>query len=191
MRKNIQLHRLLALGAAVAVALTTALSADAGRSHRTAKPRKQLTIAAQLARVKAANARFASVDAAKAAGYVPASPCVMQPGTGFPAGAMGVHFMNPALAQNKLNAMKPAVLLYAPTHDGGFALVGVEYFKADADQNLATDGDRPTLFGRAFDGPMLGHSPAMPIHYDLHVWLYKRNPSGIFAQFNPDVSCTP
>ena len=36
---------------------------------------------------------------------------------------------------------------------------------------------------------MLGHSATMPIHYDLHVWLYRQNPAGIFARWNPRVSC--
>ena len=26
-------------------------------------------------------------------------------------------------------------------------------------------------------------------HYDRHVWLYRDNPNGIFAPFNPAVSC--
>ena len=26
-------------------------------------------------------------------------------------------------------------------------------------------------------------------HYDRHVWLYRDNPNGLFAQFNPNVSC--
>jgi hypothetical protein len=26
-------------------------------------------------------------------------------------------------------------------------------------------------------------------HYDRHVWLYRMNPNGTFAQFNPNVSC--
>ena len=68
-------------------------------------------------------------------------------------------------------------------------MVGVEYWKADADQNLATAGDRPSLFGVTFDGPMPGHNPTMPIHYDLHVWLFADNPSGMFAPFNPTLSC--
>jgi hypothetical protein len=29
----------------------------------------------------------------------------------------------------------------------------------------------------------------MPIHYDLHVWLWKKNPSGMFARWNPTVTC--
>lgn len=147
-------------------------------------------VARQLEQVRAANLRYQSTDAARAAGYVPASPCESIPGTGFPAGGMGFHWINPPAAQDQtIDPMRPELLLYAPTATGGLELVGVEYFKADADQNLATDNDRPTLFGRAFDGPMLGHAPGMPLHYDLHVWLYKRNPSGVFAMWNPEVHC--
>ena len=45
------------------------------------------------------------------------------------------------------------------------------------------------LFGRGFDGPMLGHGPGMPIHYDLHAWIAEANPSGVFAQWNPAIRC--
>jgi hypothetical protein len=61
--------------------------------------------------------------------------------------------------------------------------------RVDADGSLATDDDRPSIFGQPFDGPMPGHNPAMPVHYDLHVWLSADNPSGLFAQFNPSLSC--
>ena len=40
-----------------------------------------------------------------------------------------------------------------------------------------------------FDGPMEGHSPVMPRHYDLHVWVWHHNPSGMFSMWNPNVSC--
>jgi hypothetical protein len=50
--------------------------------------------------------------------------------------------------------------------------------KVDDDQNLATDGDRPSVFGLPFDGPMEGHNAFMPRHYDLHVWIWHHNPSG-------------
>jgi hypothetical protein len=68
-------------------------------------------------------------------------------------------------------------------------LVGDEYSQVDADQDLYTDDDRPSLFGQEFDGPMEGHGPGQPIHYDLHVWLWKKNPAGMFAPFNPKVAC--
>jgi hypothetical protein len=31
----------------------------------------------------------------------------------------------------------------------------------------------------------------MPVHYDLHVWLWHENPSGMFERVNPDLSCPP
>jgi hypothetical protein len=103
---------------------------------------------------------------------------------------MGVHAVNPALiADPAIDPMRPEILLYIPRPNGQLQLTGVEYMKVDADQNLATDGDRPSVFGQPFDGPMPGHNPTMPIHYDVHLWLWEDNPSGFFAPFNPDVSC--
>jgi hypothetical protein len=152
-------------------------------------------IAKQLAATKTALDKYQDVNVAKADGYQPASPCTFFPGGNGNAssdqGGMGVHFMNQAyVADGKIIPSKPELLVYQPTANGGYELVAAEYFKPDADQNVKTDGDRPTLFGRAFDGPMLGHSPGMPIHYDLHVWLWKHNADGMFAEWNPDVTCS-
>ena len=77
---------------------------------------------------------------------------------------------------------------------GSVRLGALEYFRADADGNLKTAEDRPTLFGHPFDGPMAGHpmppgQPSMPVHYDLHVWLYQTNPSGELKSDNPKVNC--
>jgi hypothetical protein len=39
---------------------------------------------------------------------------------------------------------------------------------------------------------MEGHEPLMPRelhHYDLHVWLFKENPAGLFHWTNPAVGC--
>jgi hypothetical protein len=47
----------------------------------------------------------------------------------------------------------------------------------------------PQLFGQTFQGPMPGHVPGMPWHWDLHVWVWANNPSGMFAQWNPALSC--
>lgn len=126
---------------------------------------------------------YQDVANALADGFVPVSEC-----TESPAGGMGVHFLNPARAMAPVDPAKPAILVYLPTADG-YQLVAAEWFSADADQDLSTDGDRPSLWGRPFDGPMLGHEPGMPIHYDLHVWLFKANPAGVFAPWNPAVSC--
>ena len=140
----------------------------------------------ELQAVRAAVAKYHSYDEALAAGYSAAGePCVSSP-----AGTMGYHATNAALIRSgRIDPLKPPILLYVPRADGSLRLAGVEYWKADADQNLATDGDRPSLFGQPFDGPMPGHNPTMPIHYDLHAWVAEDNPSGVFAQFNPTLAC--
>jgi hypothetical protein len=138
----------------------------------------------ELQAVRAAAARFNDVDEALAAGYVQASPCEETP-----MGAMGIHFVKPPLFAPGIDPFNPEILLYAPRGNGSLELVGVEYWQADADQDLGTSGDRPSVFGRGFDGPMLGHASGMPIHYDLHVWVIERNPSGVFSQWNPAVNC--
>ncbi len=134
---------------------------------------------------KAATARYHSIGQAERDGYVLGSPC-----TSSPAGGMGFHYENHALMSDPaVDPTQPEILLYAPGPGGRLQLVGIEYWKADADQNPATSSDRPTLFGQPFNGPMPGHHPGMPVHYDLHVWLWQGNPAGMFAPFNPTVSC--
>ena len=133
----------------------------------------------QLAAVRQATAKYHDVNQALADGYIPVSPCEELPGVG----AMGIHYLNPALASDlAVDPLAPEVLLYVPSGNG-LRLVGVEYFVANAGQ------PHPSLFGRAFDGPMAGHAPGMPEHYDLHAWIWEANPNGVFAQWNPAVRC--
>jgi hypothetical protein len=133
-----------------------------------------------LAAVRRATAAFHDVRAAEAAGYVRVSPCEQSP-----AGAMGFHYLNPALAQDAvLDPERPELLLYVPQGDR-LQLAAVEWFVAEA----ATGGQRPSVLGRPLDGPMPGHTPQMPRHYDLHVWVWKHNPSGVAAPWNPALSC--
>lgn len=135
---------------------------------------------------KAASARYHSLEQAEREGFV--SPgenaCVSSP-----AGGMGFHYTNASRIDTTLDALQPEVLLYAPDENGRLRLAGVEYVVRDADGDLSTDEDRPTLFGQQFAGPMPGHVPGMPVHYDLHAWFWVENPHGTFTQFNPAVSC--
>jgi hypothetical protein len=161
--------------AALAAAAPGAATAATGPAHR----------ADGLTEVREATARFHSVEAARQEGYEPAGPCAEEPGMG----GMGFHYVNQQLAADPaLLPTEPEALLYELRH-GKLRLVAVEYIRNDADQDLGTDEDRPWLFGRPFDGPMLGHEPGQPIHYDLHAWAWKANPAGTFAQWNPRVSC--
>lgn len=137
-----------------------------------------------LAAVREATTRYHHLANAVADGYVRLSACLVEDGLG----GMGYHYGKPALLGAPIDPLQPALLLYAPSGER-LRLVAVEYFQVDADQDMASDEDRPSLFGQPFDGPMEGHGGDMPVHYDLHVWLWAANPSGTFAPFNPNVRC--
>lgn len=169
---------LLLLTVAAMMALAGVAFAAPGKTDR--------DVAKELAKVRHATAKYHKVSRAVADGYLPTEACVEVSGIG----GMGFHYVNPTLIGDpEINPLKPEVLLYAPKNNGKVKLVAVEYLSIDADQDLSTDGDRPNLFGVPFNGPMLGHEPGMPIHYDLHAWIFKGNPAGVFADFNPKVSC--
>lgn len=101
-------------------------------------------------------------------------------------GAMGVHLVNGQLVGQEPDPMRPSVLVYEPV-DGKLELVGVEWLSP-----AESESEKPNLFGQDFHGPMEGHEPLMPkdfAHFDLHVWLFKENPNGTFASWNPNVTC--
>lgn len=124
--------------------------------------------------------RYHDVAVAVSDGFIQTDPCIP---------AMGLHYVNTERWDERLEPGRPEVILYAPTLDGGRRLVGAEWVVTDDDQNLATDHDRPHLFGHDFQGPMPGHVPGQPVHYDLHAYAWVDNPLGGFAPYNPRVQC--
>ncbi|MFD4240324.1 hypothetical protein ACFWP3_01685 [Streptomyces sp. NPDC058525] len=160
---------------ALAAAPASASGADAGKS------------AAARAVTYEATARYKIHANAVKAGYVPDKYCVVNKEG---PGALGYPHFNHAL-DNSVDPAKPAALFYEDDGRGGKRLVGVQWLVYDRDQNLATDDDRPTLFGTAFKGPLRGHFPGQPVHYALHLWLWKKNPLGTFETYNPTVNCRP
>ncbi len=138
-----------------------------------------LTLERELAAVRRATAKYHDVEKALADGYIAALHCVSVPGLG----GMGYHYIKPSLATDlALDPLQPEFLLYAPS-GSGLRLVAVEYFVANVGQ------ERPEVMGIPLHGPMPGHEPGMPEHYDLHAWIWQPNPNGMFADFNPNVSC--
>jgi hypothetical protein len=188
-RSGMRKRRVIIIGALAVGALAASLACGTADARTTAGPRGDIPAEMQgpLRDVRRATMAYKDVKVAEAAGYVPAGPCEEDPKYG----GMGIHYQNLALVEDgELDPLRPEFLVYQPTKNGELRLGAVEYFQVDDDQDLATDDDRPWMFDVPFDGPMLGHSPTMPIHYDLHVWLYRKNPAGIFAMWNPRVSCT-
>jgi hypothetical protein len=141
----------------------------------------------ELAQVRQATAKYQDVSVALAEGFIRTPNCVESPD-----GGMGIHFINPArLMDPAENILEPEILLYIET-SGGMKLLGVEYFYGIGAPDTPVPDPAPPapiLFGRPFDGPMEQHEPGQPPHYDLHVWVWQANPSGMFAMFNPNVSC--
>jgi hypothetical protein len=126
-------------------------------------------------------------------GYFSTLGCVEYPEGGregtmqYAPGGMGVHFLNLQLIAPTLDPAKPQVLIYEPDGDK-LRLVAAEWFLPVQ----ATPQGPPAIFGKKLEGPMEGHHPLMPAglhHYDLHVWLWKENPAGIFSATNPAVKC--
>ena len=165
-----------------------------------------------LDQVRAATERFRDVEVALAEGYVrePTNTCETATMMGRPAehGAMGVHFLRPDLlgitappnprvdgSGTHTDFSRPAVLIYEPQADGSMALVAVENLVFQAAWRAAGHAGPPSFHGQPWDA--MADDPATPLdeahgfqpHYDRHVWLYRDNPSGMFAQFNPNVSC--
>jgi hypothetical protein len=155
-----------------------------------AQTQKELT--PELQKIREALSKYQDPIAAVHDGYLSTIGCVEYSKAGgpgqvpYPRGGMGIHFINVAL-MGQLDPLKPQILVYQPVGDR-LQLVAVEYFVPLSPELK----EPPRLFGQPFDGPMEGHHPLMPHelkHYDLHVWLWKKNPAGLFAPTNPDVKC--
>ncbi|CAK7281844.1 hypothetical protein [Streptomyces misionensis] len=166
--------------AVLALASTAGLTLATAPAHADQGP-VDASVWKQLAPTVSATAKYRHIPFALAAGYKP-NPCTMDMNGG--KGAMGYHYINPRL-YGSLDPVKPAALLYEDDGKGGRTLTGVEWI-VKADKNTA----RPTMFGRKFEGPVTAHhNSTIPAHYSLHAWLYKKNPSGLFYEWNPEVKC--
>ena len=151
----------------------------------------------QLTEARAATAQYHNENKALADGFFSTFDCVSVPGLG----AMGVHYVNPARSMDiSVTASQPETLLYIRQDDGTMRLVGLEYvapvlsngipwFGGPNNPPPVIDNAAPVLFGRTFDGPMPGHEPSQPWHYDLHVWAWRDNPRGMFFPFNSKLTC--
>ena len=183
----------------VACALTASACGDA-----TADP--------SLDDVRAATERFRDLDVALAEGYIrdPAGRCETADMMGLPpeTGGMGVHYFRPDLlglagppnpkvdgSGTHTDFLQPAVLIYEPQADGSHELVAVENLVFQAAWEAANHTDPPAFHGVPYN--YMADDPATELdeahnfapHMDLHVWLFRDNPNGTFASFNPAVTC--
>lgn len=153
-----------------------AAQAEAEQAYRAA-------VQNQLAEVRAATLAFHETDVAKAAGYVPAKGldnCFDNPGVG----GMGFHLINASSLDLTLDPLKPEAMVYTPGPIGQLLLGSVEYIVPADAWRTAGHLQPPSLLGQS-----LHLNSALGI-YILHAWIWEDNPSGIFEDWNPTVSCT-
>ena len=177
---------------------------DASSSPRSGEP--------SLADVRRKTERFRDVRVALAEGYIrdPGNICDTAEMMGKPKklGAMGIHFFRPDMlgitappnprvtgTGTHTDFAKPSILIYEPQADGSLELIAVENLVFAAAWKAAGNDAPPSFHGVVYDTMI--DDPATAIdeahtfepHHDRHVWLYRENPNGIFAQYNPRVSC--
>ena len=136
----------------------------------------------ELAQLRAATAEFHRLEAAQAAGYdlVPGlDHCFDNSGVG----GMGYHYINVSILDTTVELTRPEAMVYTPGPDGNLQLGAVEYIVPAAAWDAEGYTHPPVLFGRFFH-----LNEALGV-YILHVWVWKHNPSDMFEDWNPNVSC--
>lgn len=159
------------------ICMLLAAGVSAAQAQEKARPEPK----AELEKTKALLTKYEDPMVAIRDGYLSTEVCMA-----YADGGMGVHFINMGTVGPTIKPEQPQVLIYERA-GGKLKLVAAEWFVP-----LAASAERPTIFGQPLDGPMDGHEPLMPAtlrHWDLHVWLWKDNPAGVFNVVNPDLKC--
>ena len=165
-----------------------------------------------LRQVEAGAERYRDVKNAIADGYTTDNKCVTAAMLGFPAvnGDMGLHYVRrdllglpakPAPGGGRVagtgtytDFAKPAMLVYEPQPDGSLELVAVENLVFASEWHKTRE--KPPQF-RGVNYLLLKDDPATKLdeahnfepHYELHLWVFRDNPKGMYAPFNPAISC--
>jgi hypothetical protein len=175
-------------GPSAAASTTTPAAAHQHSGHAASTGRPS---AVQVARMRAATATFHNIANAEDAGYgllhdVAGLTCIAMPGEG----GMGVHFVKgPLVADPGLDIRTPEALVYAPDRDGTLRLAALEFIVDKAAWD-AQHSKPPRLFdGRSFDLTTAPNRFGLAPFYSQHVWIWKNNPAGVLAMWNPQVHC--
>jgi hypothetical protein len=134
---------------------------------------------AQVAQLRRLLAPYHTLAQATAAGWdTDITGCLELPGVG----GMGHHYANlDYFSDGQITWDEPELLIFAPSPNArdGLRLVAVEYIVFKSEMPAA-----PTLYGQTF------HSNDDVDAWALHVWFGAHNPDGMFADWNPTISCS-
>lgn len=161
---------------AAPVANVASVAQDGHASHGAANNRP-LTPDQQkgVAEVRNETSRFHDIEIAKTAGYTVQYPAGCAESA---EGAQAFHYLNESLVDGKVELLKPELLMYEPQPNGTLQLIGVDYVVP-----LTASATAPTLLGVPF-----ARNEPLGV-WALHIWAWRPNPSGMFAAWNPKVSC--
>lgn len=156
----------------------SAMSSVSAHPHHDDHDEPKFSVRKELAISKKALKKYRDIEVALDEGFVGLVPGACVPN-------MGIHLIKPSRMDDaKLHIKRPEILLYEPKKDGSYRLVGAEWY-VPAEKTKRT----PVIFNQKFQGPMANHDGSPGQHYDLHVWLFKHSPDGMFSPVNKRVSC--
>lgn len=124
----------------------------------------------EIEQLKAATAKYTDIEVATDEGFFDASGFVPN---------MGHHYILPPRIDGTFELEKPEIILYAPSADGSMEFVAVEY--AVPIEDLENPGSPPEGFTGNLDEWEINPNLSQ---WQLHVWIMKENPDGIFAPHN-------
>jgi hypothetical protein len=187
----------------LAIASTSAVLLMGHAIAAFAHPQHEPPAVSMTSPARSATAKYHSLTVAQKAGYsiladTAGITCIAEPGMG----AMGVHYVKSDLVKDpEIDSAHPEALVYAPDRHGKLQLAALEYvvIKADWDASHpqppglgygAQDTLAPPwLFGHEFNFTDAPNRYGLPPFYSLHAWVWKDNPGGTFAMWNPNVTC--
>lgn len=135
-----------------------------------------------LADLRGATAKYHRIEVAMDNGYEQGSGCVSSP-----AGGMGFHYVNFDLVDGIFDSTQPEALLYEMDKNGKMKLVAVEFIIVK--ELWDSENAMKPYFGIQEFDEAFAPIPLPFDNYQLHAWVWKNNPSGIFTKFNPNVEC--
>jgi len=179
MRRTVQLLAGIALlGGCRGEQLPTATTASL-QSQAAANESFGADVNKDLATLRQVTAPFQQFERATAAGWsAQITKCMTDPGG---TGGMGFHYGKTGLINGTASVETPQLLLYEPEKNGRLRLVAVEYIIPYSFHSRSAAP--PRLFNQDFQ-----KVDSFGL-WGLHAWVWKENPSGMFAAWNPTVNC--
>lgn len=174
-----------AFGIMAAVVVMTACASDAPMSPveqvemRVQEPgaEREKAVREAVVALRRATDRYHRLERAIQDGFVLLHECEVRPGEG-PVGTVYVNIER--LMDGVADPNRPDALVYAPRPNGRRRLVAAEFAIPYA---LWSGTDAPEFLGHEFQ-------PEDEFGvFGLHVWVWEKNPNGLFEEANPRISC--